>query len=112
MRNACELEIDLFCHGLRLPAGVPLTGARAVSRTRAGLGSGLEMAIPVESRFKREIFVNVPVAERFAQGSPYRWTEGRTAVMRSSTTATARDIPCGCRWNPRGTRGSHPAMCQ
>ena len=70
--NACELEIDLFCHGLRVPGDVLLDGARPISRTRAGLGSGLEMVIPTGSHLKREVWVNVPVAERFAQSSPYR----------------------------------------
>ena len=74
--NACELEIDLFCHGMRLPPDVPLTGARGVSRTRAGLGSGLEIAIPAAGLAKREIWMNVPVAERFARDSPYRLTGG------------------------------------
>jgi hypothetical protein len=74
--NACELEIDLFCHGMRLPPDVPLTGARSVSRTRAGLGSGLEIAIPATSLPKPEIWVNVPIAERFARDSPYRLTGG------------------------------------
>jgi hypothetical protein len=74
--NACELEIDLFCHGMRLSPDVPLTGARGVSRTRAGLGSGLEIAIPAQSLAKREIWVNVPIAEGFAQVSPYRLTGG------------------------------------
>ncbi len=75
--NACELEIDLFCHGLRVPEDVPLTGARAVSRTRAGLGSGLEITIPAPSLAKREIWMNVPVAERFARISPYQLIGGR-----------------------------------
>ena len=44
--NACELEIDLFCRGMRIPADVSLDGARGISRTRAGLGSGLEITIP------------------------------------------------------------------
>jgi hypothetical protein len=64
--NACELEIDLFCHGLRLPPGALLPGARGVTRTRAGLGSGLEIAIPAPLA-KREIWVNVPIAEAFVQ---------------------------------------------
>jgi uncharacterized radical SAM superfamily protein len=76
MLNACELEIDLFCRGLRLPPEVTLDGARGISRTRAGLGSGLEIAIPSGSRLKRELWVNVPVVERFAQGSPYRLAGG------------------------------------
>ncbi len=69
--NACELEIDLFCRGLRVPPEVPLDGARALSRTRAGLGSGLELVIPTGSRLKPEIWMNAPVAEPFAQISPY-----------------------------------------
>jgi hypothetical protein len=70
--NACELEIDLLCRGLRVPASPSLTGARPLSRTRAGLGSGLELVIPSASRLKPEIWVNVPVVEPFAQTSPYR----------------------------------------
>jgi hypothetical protein len=71
MLNACELEIDLFCRGLRVPESAALAGARGVRRTRAGLGSGLELAIPTGSWLKREIWMNAPVAEPFAQRSPY-----------------------------------------
>jgi len=71
MLNACELEIDLFCKGLRVPATVALDGARGVSRTRAGLGSGLEVVLPTGSRLKPEIWVNAPVVEPFAARSPY-----------------------------------------
>jgi hypothetical protein len=70
--NACELEIDLFCRGMRVPPDVSLAGARGVSRTRAGLGSGLEVILPTQSRVKEEIWVNVPVLEAFASESPYR----------------------------------------
>ena len=73
--NACELEIDLFCRGLHVPSGVVLTGARGVARTRAGLGSGLEIAIPAPLA-KREIWINVPIAEPFVRTSPYRLTGG------------------------------------
>jgi Radical SAM superfamily len=69
--NACELEIDLFCRGLRVPPHVSLEGARGISRTRAGLGSGLEIVIPAKSWLKRNIWMNVPVAEPFAARSPY-----------------------------------------
>lgn len=76
MLNACELEIDLFCKGMRLPDDVSLDGARGISRTRAGLGSGLEVVIPTGSKIKDEIWVNVPVVERFAAASPYRLAGG------------------------------------
>ena len=69
--NACELEIDLFCRGLRVPEAVPLDGARGISRTRAGLGSGLEITIPTGSWLKERLWVNVPVEESFVRDSPY-----------------------------------------
>ncbi len=67
--NACELEIDLFCKGMRVSPTVALE--MRASRTRAGLGSGLEIAIPTGSWLKPEIWMNVPTAERHAQVSPY-----------------------------------------
>ena len=80
--NPCELEIDLFCRGLRVPDDVVLEGARGVRRTRAGLGSGLELVIPTGSWLKREIWMNAPVAEPFAQCSPYllHAADGRVEV--------------------------------
>jgi hypothetical protein len=69
--NACELEIDLFCSGLRIPPHVSLEDARGIRRTRAGLGSGLELVIPTRSRLKPEIWVNAPVVESFVEASPY-----------------------------------------
>lgn len=69
-RNPCELEIDLFCHGLRIDPSCRLEeDARTVSRTRAGLGSGLELVIPTS---RKEIWLNIPVEEDFARRSPYR----------------------------------------
>jgi hypothetical protein len=68
--NACELEIDLLCRGLRI-SDTALADARSISRTRAGLGSGLEVILPTGSRLKQEIWVNVPVVEPFAAKSPY-----------------------------------------
>lgn len=76
MLNACELEIDLFCRGLRVPDNLMLEGARGVRRTRAGLGSGLELVIPTGSWLKREIWMNAPVMERFASASPYSLSGG------------------------------------
>lgn len=73
--NACELEIDLLCRGLRIP-DTPVVDARHISRTRAGLGSGLEVIIPTGSRLKPRIWVNVPVVEPFAAESPYWLARG------------------------------------
>lgn len=111
--NACELEIDLFCHGMRVPGNVSIEGARGVARTRAGLGSGLEVALPSGSLLKREIWVNVPVVERFVTSSPYRLARAdRACATRSWTTGTACGIRCGCHASRRGTRVRGPATCR
>lgn len=69
--NACELEIELLCRGLRLASPDLVEEGRGVRRTRAGLGSGLELIIPTGSRLKREIWMNAPVVEPFARFSPF-----------------------------------------
>jgi hypothetical protein len=67
--NPCELEIDLFCKGMRIHSSCELEkDSRSFARARAGLGSGLELIIPHE---KKNIWLNVPVIEHFAQYSPY-----------------------------------------
>ena len=66
--NPVELEVELFCRGLLVDdsarAGVD---ARRVARTRAGLGSGVELVIPAP---RQGIWVNVPLDEPFVATSP------------------------------------------
>jgi solute carrier family 13 (sodium-dependent dicarboxylate transporter), member 2/3/5 len=63
-----ELEIELFCRGARIDASCDLDrDARRIARTRAGLGSGLEIILPSP---RKEIWLNVPVVEWFAAESP------------------------------------------
>lgn len=67
--NPCELEIDLFCSGIRIDPSCTIgEDARRVTRTRAGLGSGLELIIPGPLK---DIWMNAPVEEDFVQRSPY-----------------------------------------
>ena len=69
MFSAVELEIELFCRGIRVrPEDLESEDARRIARTRAGLGSGLELVIPSK---RKKIWVNVPVAEPFAEKSPF-----------------------------------------
>ena len=70
--NPCELEIDLFCRGLRVDPVLPSETLPALHRTRAGLGSGVELILPGPLK---NIYVNVPVEEPFAQHSPYLLTK-------------------------------------
>ena len=70
--NPCELEIDLFCKGMRIHPSCTLErDARTIAYTRAGLGSGLELVIPGSIK---DVWVNVPVEEGFARHSCYELT--------------------------------------
>jgi hypothetical protein len=110
--NACELEIDLFCKGLRIDDSVSLEGVRGISRTRAGLGSGLELVIPAQSALKDEIWVNVPVVEPFAQRSPYRLfrTGESSALIRDERNGTEYGVrlPAEPEWYARQTSNDVP----
>ena len=66
-RNPALLKLDLYCKGARLDEScfIEEDGGRKVMRTRAGLGSGLELVLP------GGLWTNVPVAEPFAARSPY-----------------------------------------
>ena len=67
--NPGELKIALFCRGLRIGPGCNLEeDARFLSRTRAGLGSGLDLVIPGELK---NLWVNVPVEEDFVEDSSF-----------------------------------------
>ena len=70
--NPAYLKLDLYCKGMRVPedALVEEHGGRKVLRTRAGLGSGLELLLP------GDLWTNVPVTERFARDSPYELARG------------------------------------
>ncbi len=70
MLSPVELEIELFCRGIRIHPSCEVEGdARRISRTRAGLGSGLELVLPGK---RKKIWVNVPVVEPFVASSPLR----------------------------------------
>ncbi len=66
-KNPGLLKLDLYCKGIRLgeSCSVEKNGGRQIMRTRAGLGSGLEVILP------DELYTNIPVVEDFALNSPY-----------------------------------------
>ena len=65
-KNPGLLKLDLYCKGVRLgeSCSVEQDGGRKIMRTRAGLGSGLEVILP------EGLYANIPVAEDFAHQSP------------------------------------------
>jgi hypothetical protein len=70
---AALLKLDLYCKGIRVPESTALEddGGRKILRTRAGLGSGLELILP------GGFWTNIPVTECFARHSPYRLAGAR-----------------------------------
>ena len=65
--NPALLKLDLYCKGARMDDScfIEEDGGRKILRTRAGLGSGLELILP------GGLWTNVPVSESFAAESPY-----------------------------------------
>jgi len=111
--NPCELEIDLFCKGLRIAASCELErDARLFARTRAGLGSGLELVIPGEGGMK-DVWVNAPVEEDFAQVSPYMLVKenGCYEIRDQRGPAYAVRIPAEPAWYTKRSSKGHD-MCR
>jgi uncharacterized radical SAM superfamily protein len=110
--NPCELEIDLFCRGIRIPDSVSLEGARGITRTRAGLGDGLEVVLPTGSWLKKQIWVNIPVEEAFAKQSSYVLTgsprEGYQIHDEASDTWYPVEIPRQPAWYSKQTSRGIP----
>jgi uncharacterized radical SAM superfamily protein len=89
--NPAYLKLDLYCRGLRLDDScyIEEDGGRRILRTRAGLGSGLELILP------GGLWTNAPVSEPFARSSPYtlhrvqgryllRWNDDEVGPVRLS----------------------------
>ncbi len=71
--NPAELKIDLLCRGMKIDQSCHLIeDGRPLVRTRAGLGSGVEMILPGK---RRDLWVNSPVVEKFVEKTPYRLTQ-------------------------------------
>ena len=104
MFKPVELEIELFCRGMRIdPSCHAGDVARRITRTRAGLGSGLEIVIPSKPK---DIWMNVPVVERFAMASPFvlHHRDGAFAVVDTRSSTDYRvSIPPEPSWYSRLT---------
>jgi hypothetical protein len=109
MLKPVELEIELFCRGMQIESSCHTDeDGRRISRTRAGLGSGLEIVLEASPK---PIWVNVPVTERFAQQSVFSLHEegGRYFVMDSRDGAPYEvTIPPEPSWYSRYTSADVP----
>ena len=106
-RNPGELQIELFCRGLRVDASAVSEDFRPVSRTRAGLGSGLELVL---SGDLKDLWLNVPVEEDFVRSSPFvlkGTSGGHVIVDERNAESYAAVVPEAPRWyEERTSRGT------
>ena len=93
--NPSLLKLDLYCKGIRIhdSCHTERDGGREILRTRAGLGSGLEVVLP------EGYYTNVPVVEDFASQSPYelRRIDGAYVIFldeRPVTEVSLSPRPC------------------
>jgi len=101
------LKLDLYCRGMRLDESCLLTddGGREILRTRAGLGSGLELILP------DGLWTNVPVTEHFVERSPYllvRPPEGGYRVTRDGEEIARVELSPRPSWYERKTTSGKP----
>jgi hypothetical protein len=102
------LKLDLLCRGARLvaPERVEEEGGRPILRTRAGLGSGVELVLP------GKIHVNVPVVEPFAAESPYEIrpgsAPGRVEILRDGVSCLPARLAPRPAWYDRLTSRGRP----
>jgi len=105
--NPGLLKLDLYCKGVQLDESCFVTedGGRPILRTRAGLGSGLEMILP------GGLWTNVPVSEAFATRSPYRLHRekvGHYVLYRDGQALIAPQLAPRPTWYDRETVGGKP----
>jgi sodium-dependent dicarboxylate transporter 2/3/5 len=104
-----ELEIELFCRGIRIDESCTLDeDGRRIARTRAGLGSGLELVLPAP---RKPIWVNAPVVEPFAALSPFRLVKAGSTyqlVDERDDVAYAIQVPAEPGWYGRATSSGIP----
>ncbi len=100
--NPALLKLDLYCEGLRLDDSCYIEGdgGRKILRTRAGLGSGLEMILP------GGLWTNAPVSESFAQSSPYTLhrIDGRYILRLSGEDVAPVQLSPRPPWSPSWSR--------
>ena len=98
--NPGLLKLDLYCRGIHVDEScyIEKDGGRAIMRTRAGLGSGLEAILP------GNLWTNIPVVEFFVKDSPHLHKEkGRYKVYRDRQYVTDIRLSPQPSWYERKT---------
>jgi len=89
------LKLELYCKGIKLDDSCELaTDAQPIQRTRAGLGSGLEVILP------EGLLANIPVLEPFVKETPFVLAkrEGAYFISRDEDTLCRVKLPGQPNW--------------
>lgn len=104
--NPALLKLDLYCRGVQLEDScfIEGDGGRRILRTRAGLGSGLELILP------GGLWTNVPVSEKFVADTPYTLRRessngGSYQLLRQGQPVSAVTLSPRPDWYDRATAG-------
>ena len=104
--NPALLKLDLYCKGMNLDDScfIEEDGGRSIMRTRAGLGSGLEVVLP------GGLWTNVPVSEEFVKQSPYllRRRDHKYTIWRGSDPIAPITLSPRPGWYDRKTSTGKP----
>ena len=104
--NPALLKLDLYCKGAQLDDScfIEEDGGRKILRTRAGLGSGLEVILP------GGLWTNVPVSEGFTRRSPYtvHRERGRYWLRRNGDDVVPIDLSPRPEWYDSSTATGKP----
>ena len=104
--NPGLLKLDLYCKGARLDDScfIEEDGGRKILRTRAGLGSGLEVILP------GNLWTNIPVSESFATRSPYtvHRERGLYVIKLDGETVTTVNLSPRPHWYEAETSSGKP----
>lgn len=108
--NPALLKLALYCEGLRLSQSArgALRKGRGIMRTRAGLGSGLELILP------HGLWTNAPVSERFCKQSSFEldYVQGSFAIHHPSCPPIPVQLSPRPTWYDRHCANSRKPMRQ
>ncbi len=105
--NPGLLKLELYCRGAHIDDSLQVKdeGGRPILRTRAGLGSGLELILP------DNLWTNVPAVEPFVRHSPYvvrRRDDGSIWVDRGNEPIAPVRLAPRPTWYDRKTSSGKP----
>lgn len=103
--NPGKLKLDLFCKGIRIEEGCdPEKDGRALTKIRAGLGSGLEMILP------DDLYCNVPVLESFVRETPFSLAsrDGKYVIRRDGVDVCEARLAQKPVWYDKKTASGRP----